>query len=508
MTELTLHALLEHSASVFADHIAVVEPGVIEVDYSNLNRLADVVCGTLTKLGVEQGDRVGIHLSKSVSSLASIFGILKCGAVYVPVDSTAPAERNGYIFTDCEVRYVITRNPAGTGIDTPDTASIPLCRSDPILNDLVLLKGTDKRHVDSATDTTDLAYILYTSGSTGKPKGVMLTHQNALAFVDWCSDVFAPTTDDRFSSHAPFHFDLSILDIYVSLKHGARLILFNEIVGKQPKVLAELIASHRISFWYSTPSILRLLLDIKDVGTYDLSSLRVLLFAGEVFPIKQLRRLIELCPAPRYFNLYGPTETNVCTFYEVSPTVEGDEPVPIGRVCSGNVAAVMDEGDKVVETGVKGELYISGPSVTSGYWRLPDRNALAFHTDAKGLTWYKTGDIVVESQTGDYIYNGRRDRMIKRHGYRIELGEIEAALFSNDSITDVAVIAMRNDSDDVVIRAFIVWAGSKSPSLIQLKRFCFENLPTYMIPNQFSFHATLPKTSTDKMDYQKLKELD
>lgn len=505
-----LHELLENSTRQFSDRIAVVEPNVARVSYADFNRLADVICETLRANGVGPGDRVGIHLAKSIASLASIFGILKCGAAYVPVDSTAPAARNGFIFTDCAVRFVISRDPDGTGLETKNAIQHPFGSSDRFLSDLVLVPGASDGAADAIADTSNLAYILYTSGSTGKPKGVMLTHENALAFVDWCSDAFAPSENDLFSSHAPFHFDLSILDIYLSIKHGAGLVLIGEAAGRQPKTLASLISEERISVWYSTPSILRLLLDVKDIDQFDHSSLRIVFFAGEVFPIKHLRALIDLWPEPDYYNLYGPTETNVSTYFKVPTPLpdECNEAMPIGAVCSGDQAIVVDEQDREVPVGEEGELYVSGPSVTSGYWNLPERNAVAFFVDGAGTKWYKTGDVVREDADGNYIYVSRRDRMIKRHGYRVELGEIEAALYRHESITEAAVIAIPDQDGGVMVKAFINWIGDERFSIIKLKRFCVENLPAYMVPDRFSAQPELPKTSTDKIDYQRLKEME
>jgi acyl-coenzyme A synthetase/AMP-(fatty) acid ligase len=145
--------------------------------------------------------------------------------------------------------------------------------------------------------------------------------------------------------------------------------------------------------------------------------------------------------------------------------------------------------------------------VTRGYWNLPEKNAAAFFTDADGVRWYKTGDIVRQDQRGDYLYVGRRDRMIKRRGYRVELGEIEAALYRHTSISEAAVIATPDQTDGVRVTAFVNWIGNDRPSIIALKRFCSENLPAYMIPDRFSVQPSLPKTSTDKVDYQRLKEL-
>jgi len=209
-----------------------------------------------------------------------------------------------------------------------------------------------------ASRPSDLAYILYTSGSTGKPKGVMLSHDNAVSFVDWCSEVFEPTPSDRFSSHAPLHFDLSILDVHVCLKHGATLVLISDDLGKDALRLAQLIAGERITIWYSAPSILALLAQFGQLKRHDHRSLRHVLFAGEVFAVKHLRSLCEQWPGPRYFNLYGPTETNVCTYHEVVPPVPEDrtKPYPIGRVCSHLRSRVLDEHGADVPRGSEGEL--------------------------------------------------------------------------------------------------------------------------------------------------------
>jgi amino acid adenylation domain-containing protein len=357
---------------------------------------------------------------------------------------------------------------------------------------------------------TDLAYILYTSGSTGKPKGVMLTHENALSFIDWCSEVLAPRPEDRFSSHAPFHFDLSILDIYVPLKHGATVVIIGEELGKDPVRLAALIAESWITCWYSTPSILSLLAQYGNMQKYDYSALRIVNFAGEVFPIKHLRLLKGLLPKPRYLNLYGPTETNVCTYYEVPALIpaEQTQPFPIGKACSHYQMMVVNEHGIPVAAGEEGELCASGPGVTPGYWNLPERTANAYLVDTESRKWYKTGDIVVENRDGDYIYIGRRDRMVKKRGYRVELGEIEAALYRHPAIKEAAVIAVTDEEKGVLVRAFLACGDQKRPSMIALKKFCVDQLPPYMVPDFFYFRESLPKTSTDKIDYQRLKELE
>ncbi len=516
----TLHQLLVRSAQKYPGRIAVEETDDGAITYQDLDQLSNQLRDRLTQLGVRPGDRVGIYLRKSIDAVTSIFGILKAGAAYVPVDPGAPPALNAYIFGDCTVKAIILEKRF------VEKLSEEFASGDAI-PPLVVLEGAGGgSYLKSALETADidipiqpvgtepspddLAYILYTSGSTGKPKGVMLSHENAISFIDWCSEVFEPNEIDRFSSHAPFHFDLSILDIYVAIKHGATLVLVDEAVGKDPLRLAPWISNKRISVWYSTPSILSFLAQYGRLEDYEFTDLRFVLFAGEVFPIKHLRMLKDLLPKPRYLNLYGPTETNVCTYFEIPAAIPMDQakPFPIGVACSHYRIRIVDEEGQDVERGQTGELIAAGRGVMQGYWNLPDRTANAFLVDSYGERWYKTGDVVVQDDEGNYIYLSRRDRMVKKRGYRVELGEIEAGLYKHPDVKEAGVIAFSNDENGVQIKAFLSFKEGQSPSRIELKRFCSENLPNYMIPDFFTFMDSLPKTSTDKLDYQTLKTID
>ena len=378
----------------------MVEPGGHSVTYAELNRQATALAGFLSQAGVRHGDVVGVVLPKSISAVVAIFAVMKAGAVYVPVNYRAPRERGKRILTDCQVRALI--------IDERSLALIPDRPEHPLAALIVTGQNADgpgtsweaslqAGHPLPAVvrQAADLAYILYTSGSTGIPKGIPLTHRNGISFVEWCSDTFAPRETDRFSSHAPFYFDLSILDIFLSIKHGAELHLIPEELARHPRDLAVFIAAHRITIWYSTPSILILLSQLGNLAGHDASSLRLVLFAGEVFPVRHLRSLTLLWPAPVYYNLYGPTETNVCTFARIPATVpaERDLPYSIGRPCSHCATLVLNDDHIEVAAGEEGLLYVSGPSVFEGYWNRPSENAAAF-VERDGLRWYNTGDLV------------------------------------------------------------------------------------------------------------------
>ncbi len=265
-----LYALLATTAARRPSWPAVIDPGRGTVTYAELLLLADRVGDTLVARGVRPGDRVAIHVTKSIDTVAILFGILRAGAAYIPVDPHGPAGRNAYIMNDCAVAlaFVERRLEAAARRELSALgAAPPLIVVDAPATGRGLAEALGRELSGQAAPSTqpasvspgDLAYILYTSGSTGRPKGVMLTHENALGYVDWCVEVFAPTGDDRFSSHAPFHFDLSILDIFVPLATGGTLVLVGHEEGKDGTRIANLMEEQKLTVWYSAPSILTLL---------------------------------------------------------------------------------------------------------------------------------------------------------------------------------------------------------------------------------------------------------
>lgn len=499
----------EAAAVRFPGRPAVVMPDGSSLTYAELDERADRLAAFLREAGVGPGERVGLALPKGLEAVTTLLAALKCGAAYVPVDWTAPDARGRAILSDCEVRaLVLHERCAGILEEWPVTRPAVVAVGGAVSGAAAwdeALRTAPARET-AGRDPDQLSYVLYTSGSTGVPKGVKISHRNALSFVDWCSEVFEPVPEDRFSSHAPFHFDLSILDLHVAWKHGASVHLIPDDLGKSPKELTAFAAERDLTVWYSTPSTLALMLQFGGLEKTGWTGPRLALFAGEVFPVKHLRRLTETWTRPRWFNLYGPTETNVCTYHEVVPPIPESEiePPPIGRPCGDHTRARIRDADgrDVSGAGAEGSLWISGDCVFQGYWNRPAENARAF-TEIDGERWYDTGDVVRVEGDGTLIYVGRRDRMVKRLGYRIELGEIESALYRHERIRKAAVVALRDESQGVRIVACCVAEGA-APSIIEMKRFCHENLPAYMVPDAFSFRPDLPLTSTGKTDYQGL----
>jgi amino acid adenylation domain-containing protein len=498
-----LQQLLAESAARAPERTALLQEGAA-LTYGELEARSNQLARRLRAAGVRPGERVALYANKSFASVIGIHGVLKSGAAYVPLDPGSPAQRLAWILGNCGVRHLVAAKEKQEAIGRLRAQGAAL--DSVSFADGDELAEADPSALPDAAIETDLAYILYTSGSTGVPKGVMITHRNALAFVDWAVREFALGPADRLSSHAPLHFDLSIFDIFGALASGASLALIPDGTSTFPIRLAEWIAKNRITVWYSVPSILTLLLQKGRLERHDLSPLRLVLFAGEVFPTKFLRGVMAALPRAEFANLYGPTETNVITWYRVPPFVSDDDrPIPIGRACANtDLLIVADDGSRVSAPGREGELYARGPTVAQGYWGDPERTARGFVPNpfqpAYAERVYRTGDIVTLRPDGNLDFLGRRDRMVKSRGYRIELDEIETVLYAHPQVKEAAVIAVPDEQIGSRILAFFAATDPGADPRAEVKEHCGARLPRYMLPDAFELLRELPKTSTGKVD--------
>ena len=489
--------------------------------YRELDSESSHLAALLHERGLTPGEPVGIYFDKSPEAIVAIFAILKAGACYVPLDPLAPEARLGLIIDDCKLKFLLTSHAKLKHIQGSDAYEQTLKHvliTEPAPHDFSHGDGgveicfcDDQQRApkpDSHTHQTagrdELAYILYTSGSTGVPKGVMVSHGAACAFVDWVCETFELESTETISSHAPLHFDLSILDIFATIATGAAICLVPQGWSAFPKTIADFIEKNRITTWYSVPTVLMQLAIHGELDKRDLSSLRRILFAGEVFPSKYLRKLMQLIPQADYFNLYGPTETNVITYHQVRDLPDPERDIPIGELCSGTTGYVVADSGELAQPGEIGELYVKGPTLMDGYWGddQKTRNVLIdnpFDTTEQSLV-YKTGDLVHQDDNDCLIYHGRSDTMIKSRGYRIELKEIETVLSSHPHVHESAVTALPSDLLGSKIAAMVVTEKQGELEDRDLRQFCRERLPQYMVPEIIQFTGALPRTSTGKID--------
>ena len=515
-----LDHLLMQSAARYPDRTAIVD-GSDSISYRDLEKASARLASELAARGAGPGRRVGLYLDKSVHAIVGLWGVLRAGAAYVPLDIASPVKRIARIVENGELSGILATTKRWSALASalafpPGFVGLAgaLQRTVDVgfafEGDGSRVEVAPRRAVAEEHDPSRAAYVLYTSGSTGQPKGVVLSHRAALSFVDWAAETTELVATDVVSSHAPLHFDLSVFDIFASCRAGASVALVPPGLNVFPRNLADWIAAQRITVWYSVPSLLARLALAGALERHDWSQLRQIIFAGEVFPVAHLRRLREQIPGARYWNWYGPTETNVCTAYAVDALpAEQTSPVPIGTACANCKLLIVDDEGAVCAPGEAGELYVSGPSLMSGYHAMPEATAHALVARGEGSDrrlWYRTGDLVREDAAGLLHLLGRRDGMIKSRGYRIELGEIESVLHQHPAVAEAAAIALPDEESGHVIRAAAVARTGEALDAGRLRAFCAERLPAYMIPLSIAVRGSLPRGSTGKVDRRRLYE--
>jgi amino acid adenylation domain-containing protein len=518
-----VEAVIEGAGRASPGKLAVIGEGQA-LTFGELLAGAWGIAAALSDSGVGPGDRVGIWMDKTPRSVQALLGAMAAGAAYVPLDPRAPWRRCRAIALDCQLAALVVDSPRLEALPALLEAQSPK---------LVLADCADERRAAEALGSwpwdlcagalqrkkiglplpgkDDVAYVLYTSGSTGTPKGVVHTHGSGLSFVRWVQQRFGIRPDDVFSSHAPFHFDLSISDLWAALASGSTVRLLTATEAMVAPYLVRVLDEWAISVWYSVPSILIAMLESGGLESRVPAQLRLLLFAGEVFPTPQLRRLRRALPRVRLVNLFGPTETNVCTFYEVLADIPDARtvPIPIGRGCENLETFLLDdEGRDIRVPGVEGTLWVKGGNLMRGYWNDPERTARVLQPDPRGGSGLAccTGDRVRLQPDGNYEFRGRRDHMVKTRGYRVELGEIEAVLAAHPAVREAVAVPIPDPQVGSRIVASVVPRAGSRPDLAELRLFSRERLPSYMIPERIEVRAELPRTSTGKADRGRLTQ--
>ncbi len=473
--------------SEFSDHVALADTSGNSLTYRELNQRVELFIDYLKSKGATSGSRFAILQHKTFECVVAILASRSIGATYIPIDPSAPASRIRTIIQDCDPDVLIC-DPKLFPSDIPCQLEVCSC-----------VQGMENTCVtflsSSHPQNEEFAYILYTSGSTGVPKGVCVSESAASAFIQWSITTFDVKAGDNVSSIAPFHFDLSVFDLYVTLEQGATLHLFRAEEIQNVRALAEYIASRKINVIYSTPTFFSTLLLYGKAEKYDWSAIRTILFAGEVFPVKTLHQLMSLWNSARFYNLYGPTETNVCTYTEIFKDDSRTIPYPIGLPCR----------DHQIEITEQGELLVGGPHVANGYLHRPELTDSRFFVVGE-KRWFRTGDHVEKDSNGNLIYKGRFDRMVKRRGYRIELGEIEVALTQHPAIPAAVIIPMTLPDGTLNLIAVVSTTTGKDLDLVEIKSFLIKLIPDYMLPDAVKTVDSFPKTGSGKADYLKLEQ--
>lgn len=482
-----LHEWLWRTGEAFPESVAIVEEDRV-TSFGELLAHAEALAATFVDLGVRQGDRVALVMPKTTEAIVAVFASLRAGAAYVPIPPRWPEERIATALRDCQARVVVSVR------DGPPR--IACCEGSKAIEWEQALSPRQPPFSGPRVQSADPALILFTSGSTGRPKGVVLSHRAVSVFVRWCVSQFGISAQDRVASPSPLGFDLSTFDIFSMALCGAACVLVPEHIVWMPRFVVQLLRHTRITCWYSVPSILTGMLRDGGFAEGGNPSLRLVLFAGEVFSTTHAAGLLAAVPHAMCVNLYGPTETNVVSWYTLPPAIDVSQPIPIGRACP-YAMLTLDQ--------TNGELLAAGESVMTEYCNLPEETARAFSV-IEGKRYYRTGDRVSLGASGDYTFLGRLDRQVKRRGFRLELGEIEAALGRHDSVLEAAAVAGRDGDLGTVVTVFIRARPAAGLSPIAVHAYCARSLPSYMLPDRVVFVDAVPRGSRGKIDYAALEK--
>ncbi len=473
-----------------------------QLSYEQLNQQANQLAHHLRTLGVKSEVLVGIYLERSLEMVVGLLGILKAGGAYLPLDPAYPSERLTYILKDSRISAIVTTQQLVSSL--PDGITHIVCLD----SDWHVISENNRENLVCNTTPDNLIYTIYTSGSTGQPKGVMITHAGICNQITWRQTTFRLTPADKVLQNISLSFDPSVWQIFWPLCWGAQLIMARPGGNLDSRYLVELILQQQITVMALVPSMLRVLLEEKQIE--NCQSLRHITCGGEALPVELIERFFtKLNLDDVLYNCYGPTEASIdATFWKCHRN-SNYLIAPIGCAIANTQIYILNENLEPVAIGQLGELHIGGAGLARGYLNRPHLtnekfipNPLSNEPKAR---LYKTGDLARYLDNGNIEFLGRLDNQVKVRGFRIELAEVEAILAQHPGIQQTVVIAREDNPGDQRLIAYIVPKKEQTPTFTELREFLKQKLPYYMLPNSLVVLDALPLTPNGKVDSRALR---
>ncbi len=461
-----------------------------KINYTEAKKRIRSQLKTLQQNTPDVANVVGIYAEKSIASTLFVYSIIMNEKGYLPLDVQSPLSRVVTIIKDAKPTALIVEEKFSEKLSSALIKnSIPFRVKKFQSGFQFFVFAKPKKY------PADVLNVLYTSGSTGVPKGIVQTGLCAWHFMIENHILLNSFKVKSYLSIAPYHFDISVFDLFVPLSESGRLLVPKQQEMNNSRLMAEIIASKKIELIYSTPAFFNWLMETGRLEKHNFSKVKVILIAGEVLRWDTVKRLKKYFPNAVMFNFYGPTETNVCLQYKIDFDDEKRyaASVPIGKKCIGSTI-------KLLKTKNGKELLVAGTCVMYSY---VNGDESRFKTIGK-RRYYKTGDIVEEAFDGNYAFLSRADRMIKRNGYRIEPAEIERGLKNLEGVKQVAIITT-NENSTTKIHAFIV--SDKTYETVYLKNYCTEKIHYSMVPDSFTFVESIPLNRNHKTDEVELLKM-
>lgn len=519
-----IHHMLRSSVARFPQKEALVHRNE-RLSYTHVWQYTSSLAAALLKLGLQRGQRVGIHLEASIPQVISIFSVSMAGGVYVPVNGMLFPEQVLHIARDCGMTVLITSQDKIESLSSvlgqaaslrcivvapsasPSRNQVPNV-SLPVFSFDELMRSPAPEKWNDAGISKDLAAILYTSGSTGRPKGVMLSHDNVMAGSSIVSSYLEIDHEDRILAVLPFSFDAGMNQLMTAFQQGATLVLINFALANE---VVAVLAEERITGLAGVPTLWSLLVQHhSNLKQIPLPHLRYITNTGGAMPQNVLALLRQYLGSTKIFLMYGLTEAFRSTY--LPPEELDRRPTSMGKAIPDTEILILNEKNQPCSPGEIGELVHRGPTVSLGYWNQPEATNQVLRPnpllppnlgDAERVCY--SGDLVKCDSEGFLYYVGRRDTMIKSSGYRISPTEVEETLFSSGKIHHAAVIGIPDAVLGQTIKAFVVPIKDQPVDTAVLLSFCAQKMPRYMVPKSIEIVPELPKTSSGKVDYPALR---
>ncbi|MGO5051995.1 amino acid adenylation domain-containing protein [Lachnospiraceae bacterium LCP25S3_G4] len=491
---------LENSAKKYPQKRAFADQEMF-CTYKELVASANII-GTRVAQATRVRKPVPVFMEKSVHAVMAFMGIVSAGCFYILLDPKQPVTRLNQIIATLEPDVIIADGAKISEVKKLDFTGEVLCFQEIITGEMDerLLRQIKNQMLD-----IDPLYANFTSGSTGTPKGVVVSHRSVIDFIDCFSKIFQITDEDIIGNQAPFDFDVSVKDIYTTLKVGATMEIIPRKLFSFPMELLDYLCERKVTTLIWAVSALCIITTLKGLQYKIPSNINKILFSGEVMPIKHLNEWRRYLPDVTYVNLYGPTEiTCNCTYYKVDRTFEIGDVLPIGKAFPNEKVFLIDDEGKLIEkdmVGMLGEVCVSGTALALGYYNNPEQTKKAFvqnplHNNYQEII-YKTGDLAFYNERSELCFASRKDFQIKHMGHRIELGEIEVAMDAVEELERVCCVYLE---DKGKIIAFYQGEVTKK----EIQKTIMNKLPSYMLPNKYIQIASMPITNNGKINRKQL----
>ncbi|MEH1955403.1 MAG: amino acid adenylation domain-containing protein [Nostoc sp.] len=536
----TINQLFETQVSQTPNNIAVIHQQT-QLTYQELNHQANQLAELLRKLGVTQGDFVGIFKDRDMNFLIAILAIYKAGGAYVPIDSTYPPNRIKYMLSNSEVRFLLTDfsllNVLSDLVEGCSELSSIICLDSIVIAQTPLAKQTGLKiynkldfqqlsndNIEQVNHAADPAYMLYTSGSTGLPKGAIVRHDGAINHIYAQFDELELTQEFSFLQSAPSSTDISVWQFLAPLLIGGQTVIVDIETVAIPEQLFLALKSEKITVVELVPALFVGLLEYTSqlpIHQRKLPNLKWMMVVGEPVSVSLVNRWLEIYPEIKIVNAYGPTEAadDITQFIVDKPLPENQRTVPIGKPLANLNLYILDGEMQLLPIGAPGEICVSGIGVGDGYWKNQEKTNFSFVTNPftdvsqklpenRRDLIYKTGDLGRWLPDGNIEFLGRIDHQVKIRGFRVELGEIETFLCQHPNVRENVVVVRQDEPGNLQLVAYVVAKTEPVPSISELRSFLKEKLPDHMLPSAFMMLENLPLAPSGKVDRKALPKPD